>query len=221
MALSAQAGGLVRALGDADARVRLGARQTLENLALARVRLLRRASSAVAAPSHAEVDRDAVARAARFLLDDPLLPGLRLALPALTAGVADPDLEARRAAIDALEALGRQADSAARALVAALGDQDRFVRWSAARALGKIRPAEVATVVPALARLVSDGDRDVALSALSALSAFGPGARAALPALLEAAQAPEAEVRHGGPAGAGEHRRRGRRLADRAQLGPY
>ena len=116
-------------------------------------------------------------------------------MPALTAGVGDVEVEARRAAIEALEALGRQAAPAGPALVAALADQDRFVRWAAARALGKIRPADVATLVPALAHLVADGDRDVALSALSALSAFGPRARAAVPALLEAAQTREPELR--------------------------
>jgi len=193
-ALRAQGAALACAAADADPRVRLATRQALENLAEARVRLLRRASSSVAAPQTGG-DPEGGARSARYLLEDPLLAGLRQALPALTAGVSDADAEARLAAIDVLEALGRQAAPAAPALVVALSDHDRFVRWAAARALGKIRPPDVGTVVPALARLLGDGDRDVALSALAALAAFGPGARAALPALLEAAQAREPELR--------------------------
>jgi HEAT repeat protein len=121
---------------------------------------------------------------------------LRQALPALAAGVQDdPDVQGRRAAIDVLEALGRQAAPAAPALLAALADRDRFVRWAAARALGKVRPTNTETVIPALTRLLKDGDLNLELAAVNALCAYGPGARAALPALTEAVRAPEPEMR--------------------------
>jgi len=114
-----QCGVLAQASGDADARVRILARHALEDVAEARVRWLRRASSALAAPE-GQGDPAAADRSAAFLLNEPLLAGLRQALPALTAGVQDPDVEARRAAIDVLETMGRQAALAAPALVVAL-----------------------------------------------------------------------------------------------------
>jgi HEAT repeat protein len=193
-ALRGKCAELTHASGDSDAQVRLLARRALENVAEARVRLLRRAASALAAPD-GEGDPASGHRSAAYLQDDPFLAGLREALPALTAGVEDPDVKGRRAAIDVLEAMGRQAASAAPALVNALSDRDRFVRWSAARALGKVRPANADPVIAALARLLADPDGDLRLAAAAALGAYGPGARAALPALVEAAKAREPELR--------------------------
>jgi HEAT repeat protein len=194
VALRDQCGALARASGDSDVGVRILARHALEDIAAARVRWLRRASSAVEVPA-GQGDPGSASRSATFLLDEPLLAGLRTALPALTKGVTDPDAAARRAAIDALEALGQQASSAAPALVGALSDPDRFVRWSAARALGKAHPTDMAAAVAALAHLLGSSDTDLRLAAASALSAFGPAARPALPALAEAAQAREPQVR--------------------------
>jgi HEAT repeat protein len=194
-AVGDQSAALARSAADPDARVRVVARHALEEVAGTRWRLLRRASSAVAAPEGGG-DRVAGERSAQFLLEDPLLAGLRQALPALAAGVQDdPDVQGRRAAIDVLEALGRQAAPAAPALLAALADRDRFVRWAAARALGKVRPTNTETVIPALTRLLKDGDLNLELAAVNALCAYGPGARAALPALTEAVRAPEPEMR--------------------------
>jgi HEAT repeat protein len=194
VALREQCGTLARGAGDGDARVRVLARHALEDVAGARVRLLRRASSAVAAPE-GHGDGAAGAGSAAFLLEDPLLAGLRVALPALASGLEDPDVEVRRATVDVLEGLGRHAVPAVPALIAALSDRDRFVRWAAARALGKVRPANAEAVVAALARLLSDGDGDLRLAATAALCAYGPAARSALPALAETARSGEAEVR--------------------------
>jgi HEAT repeat protein len=193
-ALKDQSQTLARAAADGDSRVRIAARHALESVAGARLRLMARASSAVA-PPEGQGDAEVAARSAKFLLDDPLLAELRQALPALTAGVDDADVESRRAAIDVLEAMGRNAAPATPALVGALTDRDRFVRWSAARALGKVRPGDAEAVVAALARLLGDGDCDVRIAAAGALTAYGPGARAALPALVTAAQAREPELR--------------------------
>jgi HEAT repeat protein len=193
-ALRGRCGELARAAGDGDAPVRVQVRHALEGVAEARLRLLRRAASAVAPPD-GEGDAASGRRSAAYLLEDPLLPGLREALPALTAGVEDADVKGRRAAIDVLEAMGRQAASAAPALVGALSDRDRFVRWAAARALGKVRPANAELAVAPLARLLADPDGDLRLAAAAALGAYGPGARAALPALVDAARSPEPELR--------------------------
>jgi HEAT repeats len=193
-ALRGICGDLARASDDSDAQVRVMARHALENVAEARVRLLRRASSAVASPD-SDGDKASGMRSAAYLLEDPLLAGLRQALPALTTGVEDSDVKGRRAAIDVLEAMGRQAASAAPALVTALSDRDRFVRWSATRALGKVRPANAEAVIVSLARLLSDPDSDLRLAAAAALSAYGPSARAALPDLVEAAKSQAPELR--------------------------
>ena len=193
-ALKDQTEALIRAAGDADVRVRIASRHTWEHMAAARLRLMARASSAVAPPA-GQGDATAGTRAARFLLEDPLLPGLRQALPALATGVQDADAEARRAAIHVLETMGRQAAPAAPALIDALADRDRFVRWSAARALGKIRPPQAETVVAALACSLNDSDCDVRVTAAGALAAYGPSARTALPDLIAAAQSREPELR--------------------------
>ncbi len=185
---------LAHAGGDADAQVRVLARHALESIAGARVALLRRAASAVGAPD-GQGDTASGRRSAAYLLEDPLLPGLREALPSLTAGVTDSDVKGRRAAIDTLEVMGRQAVSAAPALVGALSDRDRFVRWAAARALGQVRPANADGVIGPLARLLGDSDGDLRLAAAAALANYGPGARGALPALVGAAQSHEAELR--------------------------
>ena len=77
-ALRDQAIVLARAVGDQDVQVRISARLTLEMLADARIRLLRRASSAVAAP-HTEGVAEGGTRSGRYLLDDPLLAPLHQA----------------------------------------------------------------------------------------------------------------------------------------------
>jgi HEAT repeat protein len=193
-ALRGRCGELARAGGDGDVQVRVLARHAVESIAAARVGMLRRASSAVAAPDGVG-DTASARRSAAYLLEDPLLGGLREALPALVAGIGDADVKGRRASIDALEVMGRQAVSAAPALVGALSDRDRFVRWAAARALGQVRPANAEAVVVPLARLLTDPDDDLRLAAAASLGAYGSAARAALPALVEAAQSREPELR--------------------------
>src|SRR5262249_30283536 len=70
-------------------------------------------------------------------------------------------------------------------LVRALDDRDRFVRWSAARTLGRVGPRRADLTVPPLARLGADPDIDVSLAASLTLERFGPQARAAVPALVQ------------------------------------
>jgi HEAT repeat protein len=107
----------------------------------------------------------------------------------------DTDVRARRGAIDVLEALGPAAAPAGAALVQALHDSDQFVRWAAARTLGKISPVQADTAVPGLGRLLADLDLDVRLAAAMALERYGPAARAALPELIRAMRASDAELR--------------------------
>lgn len=174
-ALQGRGPALGNVLGDPEPEVRLAARRALAELAQARERLQRRQASAGAAPAAAD-------RAA-------------LPLTALTAALEDPDVQARLSALDVLETLGAAAAPAAPALVKALSDPNRFVRWAAARTLGKLAPAEAETAVPALAQLLGDGDTDLRQAAASALRAYGPAARAAVPALTAAVSGPDVPVR--------------------------
>jgi HEAT repeat protein len=189
LALKEHSPALTRALGDPDAEVRLLARRALEDMTNPQVRLLQRAS--VASEN---------SPAAPFILSsskskDPLAEGLRGTVQALATGMSDPEPRARRAAIDVLESLGSAAKPAAAALVAALTDPDQFVRWSAARTLGKIGPIEVETAVPGLARLLNDPDLDLRLAAATALEHYGPAAKTSIADLIKAAGAGDVEVR--------------------------
>lgn len=159
---------------------------------------------------------------------DDLTEVLGGVVTALVRGLKDPEARNRLAAVDALESItahpeGRTvaeefgtdpetkkptkaakdvAGEAARGLVRALSDPDRFVRWAAARTLGKMAPfpeKELQDVgrgaVTGLARVLSDSDPDVRLRAAAALERFGPAARPAVPALARAASRGDTEAR--------------------------
>src|SRR5439155_995921 len=129
---------LTQALGDPDAQVRLQAHQAFEELSLTWNRLERRAASfpavrvadGAATPSGllrvvaagTQVRPEKVPLTAAELQEDETAA----ALAALAAGLCDPDVRARRAAVHALEALGPAAAPAAPALARALADPDRF-----------------------------------------------------------------------------------------------
>ncbi|TMQ35029.1 MAG: hypothetical protein E6K70_04450 [Planctomycetota bacterium] len=193
---------------DRDLQVRLLIRRALEDLGVARVMFQRFARGELpvigpapgteeASAANPLVREVALQRPARPAApeDDPILDLLKAALPALTKGLSDPELEARLRAVDALETLGPQAAPAAPALIKALHDPNLFVRWAAARTLGRIGPVDVEHSVPALARLLHDQDYDVNIAAAAALDRFGPAARGAVPDLIKALAASDAEKR--------------------------
>jgi hypothetical protein len=190
---------LVEALGDSDARVRMLARRALEDLAVTGQELAKQSARLELANHEVQgkTGKDPVEPAVHREVqdDEPLLEGLSANLSALAAGLNDPDLSARRAAIDILETMGPGAAAAAPALVEALTDGDRFVRWSAARALGKMAPTAAREAVPGLARLLADKDMGIRLAAAGALERYGPDAKEALGALTQALAAPDADTR--------------------------
>jgi HEAT repeat protein len=120
---------------------------------------------------------------------------LQTALPKIVAGLRDPNVRARLAAVEVLENMGAEAVPAIPALVDSLQDPDRFVRWAAARTLGRLAPRSSELVVPGIARLLDDGDLDVELAAATALERFGPAAKAAVPALGLRASQGDADIR--------------------------
>ncbi|MBY0527975.1 MAG: HEAT repeat domain-containing protein [Gemmataceae bacterium] len=158
---------LARALADPDRTVRAYTRRTLEVLAEVRQRWQRRADNPA---------------------DDPLLDALRATLPGLSAALVDADLQARRTSLNVLEALGSAAAPALPALVQALDDSDRFVRWGAARALGKLVGEPASAALPGLIRLLNDADLDLRLASATTLQHFGRNAAGAVPTLVQVVQ---------------------------------
>jgi HEAT repeat protein len=122
-------------------------------------------------------------------------PETKRLLERLTTGLADPDVRARREAIDAVEALGAAAEPLLPALAKALEDRDLIVRWAAARTLGALAPRGALVAVPALARALADADLDVFLAVAAALERYGGAAAAAVPALLHALESHDPQFR--------------------------
>jgi len=95
----------------------------------------------------------------------------------------EPCADLRRAAGDALAAIGPEARVAAPALFCATKDRDRLVRVVAFMALARIRPDPPQTI-PVLAAGLDDPFLCACLEAGGALMKYGPEARAAVPALV-------------------------------------
>jgi HEAT repeat protein len=94
------------------------------------------------------------------------------------------DYRVRLAAVDTLETFGNQAVAAIPALVGALRDSNKFVRWSSARTLGRLSPRQADEVVPGLMRLLDDReDPSVRIAAAKALELYGEHAKKAVPLL--------------------------------------
>lgn len=172
--------GLTVALNDPDPGLRLLARRTLEQFGTLQRRLEGGPGPGLSVLQARHVEGPGEP-------PRPLLERVRASVPALAAGISDPDVRARRAAIDALENLGEEATPAGPALLQALADPDPFVRWSAARTLGRLRGVDAGKVVGGLRPLLGDRDLDVRLAAAGALGRRGPGAADAVPALTRAA----------------------------------
>ncbi len=166
-----------KATRDADAEVRLLARKSIEEVSSAHHRL----------PSGDANPND--------LKDHPLLDTLLRMKSDLIAGVSDPDVATRLLAIDALESMGKRAEPAAPALIRAIGDPNQFVRWAAARTMGKMAPVGAEQAVPALRKLVHDREIDLCLAAATALEQYGPAAVSAVPDLIEASRTTDVVLR--------------------------
>ncbi len=110
-------------------------------------------------------------------------------------GLTDPGVKGRRGAIEALEAMGETARPFIPSMIRALKDRDRFVRWIAARALGKLAPAGAARAVPALVCILDDDDLDLRITAAKAIGEYGPDAARALPELIAKVNTGDAEFR--------------------------
>lgn len=169
---------LAAALRDPDPDVRLQAAFSLERLAGARLRYRNFQASLPEVGLPKEVGDPLAA-------GDPLAPilgNLQDFAPLLEQS----DVQLRRALLYFLESLDAQAVPLVGALTARLADEDRFVRWAAARTLANLPAEKVLASVPALGRLLADPDLSVRLAGAKALEKLGPQAREAVPFLAAA-----------------------------------
>src|SRR5262249_33654691 len=179
-----------------DTEIRVRAARTLEEISRGWLRLQRRAGSISGGGKEEATGpaapRGIAATAWAFLVSQrranprpiqSLPKGLTAALPALEAALADADVRVRQAAIDAIENYDAEAGGAVKGLVRALADPDRFVRWAAARTLGRVPTATAVAGVTALARLLGDEDLDVRVTAALTLERLGPSSAKAIAAL--------------------------------------
>src|SRR5579871_4465798 len=187
---------LLHALADADGEVRYRIGWVLEDLVLPRELLLplaQRPPGDRTNSASGEIIRPSSFSAAVSLTDDP--EAVQGTVQVLAVQLSSADLEARRSAMDNLENLGQDASSAIPALVGALNDPDKFVRWGATRILGKFGPAAGEVVALRLALLLTDSDLDVRLAAVAALERLGPAAQPATADLCRTLSSTDAELR--------------------------
>ena len=109
---------------------------------------------------------------------NPFATGIRNLLPHLVAQLKDRSPEVRLTAMEAVEFLENDAMPEIDGVVAASKDSSVFVRWVAARSLGKMVPKtplmeDGAKAIAALGEMLSDVDIDVRKAALTALSING------------------------------------------------
>ena len=126
------------------------------------------------------------------------------ALPALTRGLVDPEVQLRRNVALFLDVAGGTWFDASRrtmniepaipALIVSLEDQDGRVRELSAQAIGEIGP-KAAAAVPALIRLLANFEEGSRNTACIGLGGIGRAARDALPALRNALSDPSEPVR--------------------------
>lgn len=157
-----------KALGDEDPTACLAAHKAVENAATARLELARWAEWGM--DTRPKTD----------------LTAPRKAVSALARSLAHRDVRIRLAALYVLETLTRDAADAVEALVKALGDENAYVRWGAARALRNLAPLAARKAVPGLAGVLGDDNPDVRKTAVLALERYGPEGKAAVPALTRA-----------------------------------
>jgi HEAT repeat protein len=204
---------LLRSLSDPDLQVRIAAQRAFADFGLSRQRLLTEPAARPApvpapgtgggeredAPGTGEDDQLPGAgpdKAPPPAQADPMLEVLRGALPALEANLRHPELAIRLGALDILETLGSVAAPSGPALVRAMDDPNRFVRWAAARTVGKLGPIpETKGAVAVLARLLHDEDLDLAVAAAVALERFGPASQPAVADLTWATRTTDAPLR--------------------------
>jgi HEAT repeat protein len=120
---------------------------------------------------------------------DYLQDQLGMAVPVLAKMLTHKLVDNRLAGLYALETMETDAAPAAAAVTKAIDDDNPFVRWAAARTLGRMGPADGANAGPqvmALARHLTDESSRVRNASAAALLHLGPAASSAIPLMGEA-----------------------------------
>jgi hypothetical protein len=179
-------------LSDPQVAVRVSAAETLEEMGIGQQKLARRLDSVPRVMEGIVVPAD---KAEPLELEDPFGTGLAVTRAYLAAAMADPEARVRLQAVQAVEMLHGPLGAALEAVVAALDDRDRFIRWAAARTLRKCAPHERPRALASLARLLRDQDLGVQMTAADTLESFGPDAADAVPALTAGVGRGDPEIR--------------------------
>ena len=114
---------------------------------------------------------------------------------ALRMALGDPAPDVRATAAAALGRLGRQAEEAAPALLAAMKEETPEVRILSATSLGRVAPGDEKAIETLGLALTGDPDVDVRNAAASGLGAMGPQAAAAAPVMIRALNDRDGTVR--------------------------
>jgi HEAT repeat protein len=221
---------LARHLSDSNRRVRLQVRRALIELADVRRKILRPADYNRPTPGNRKTQSQGMSSKRRSVFDvaelrpavldsdreqrliqvvqanekslaNDLLDGLLPSVEVLARGLTDPRLRDRLDSLLFLELMEEKARPAAPAIIRAMHDSNPFVRWAAARTLGKIRASEDDTpplpnkAVPVLASLLKDSDIDVRMAASRTLDLYGAKAAGAIGALIYSLKVSDPEVR--------------------------
>ena len=207
------AAGLVAALKDSDPGVRAASASALGSHFGARF------EGVVGALIQATTDNDAQVRLLSIQALRKMPVSGDFGISALLVALRDPDGAVRVGAAQALSAVTGHASEVAPGLIDALKDTDAAVRAAAATVLGTVIASDLRTdsdgaktfhqlrsarAVSALSSVTGDGNLAVAQSACEALGEIGPGASAAIPALIRALEAGSREVRMSAAAALGE-----------------
>jgi HEAT repeat protein len=119
-------------------------------------------------------------------------PWAAAAVPALIKALQDNEDTTRSNVAEALGEIGPQAAAAIPALIETLEhDKYCFAKGNAAEALGKIGDEKA---VPLLIDALKNEDTSIRFNAIDALEAFGPKAKAAVPALIREVQSGESNA---------------------------
>lgn len=165
----------VRGLNDKDLTCRLAAQTVLAEAAVARLSLLWNAKT------RAE--------------NRKLLKAPANAVPIIAESLVHADVRVRLHGLYILEALPYDASPAVPNLVKTLSDDNRFVRWGAARTLRNMAPAGAGGAAVALGKALSDASPDVRNTAAAALVRCGKEGKAALPAVMLALEKGDVRMR--------------------------
>jgi HEAT repeat protein len=173
-AMAGQGAALRESARDAHPRVKSAAAATLEELSHVRLRLQQRVESL-----------PALETAPKPVVTKDFDKMVVSSWPVMAALLKDPssDLDVRRRAIEFLENLADDGVPALDAMIKALGDHNRFIRWAAARTIGNLPVEKAATAVPYMTALIDDNDLDVRQAVVRGLERLGAHARPALEAL--------------------------------------